>query len=81
MADSPEHRTLTQHRSDLVIALADEVYRLSDELFAKGLISGDNANTVKTLCKVLLLKRFSLQNISWIELNEIQENIKPLLMC
>lgn len=47
MANTPEHLTLTQHRSDIAIALADEVYRLSDELFDRGLISGDNANAAK----------------------------------
>ena len=47
MADSPEYRTLTHHQSEMVKALADEVDQLTDELFAKGLISGDDAKTVK----------------------------------
>ena len=60
MANSPEYRTLTQHRSELVIALADELIQLSDELFARGLISGDDADTVKDLSHGTINRAFHL---------------------
>ena len=47
MADSPEYRTFSQHQTEMVLVLADEVDQLTDELFAKGLISGDDVKTVK----------------------------------
>ena len=69
MADSPEYRTLAQHQSEMVKALAGEVDHLTDELFAKGLISGAAVMVMGSMTRALHCRR-----LTELILNRIKRN-------